>query len=149
LKIPNRRKISKNHYTLTETDISVSFLADIKKGNIMPAYNFKKQFASLVERGEKRQTLRLPRKRPTKAGERLKLYTGMRTKQCRLLLEVVCRSVTPVTIDNHSIFMDGKRLDVVDSVRFAKADGFERIEDFIEFFHNQYGFPVYLELIKW
>jgi hypothetical protein len=48
----------------------------------MPAYNFQKQFAPAVERGEKLCTIR--RKAP-KVGDKAYLYTGMRTKACRPL----------------------------------------------------------------
>lgn len=51
--------------------------------------NFKQQFAEMVESGEKRQTIRRERKghRQIGKGDHLKLYTGLRTKQCRLLGE--------------------------------------------------------------
>ena len=51
----------------------------------MPALNFKKQFAEKVETGEKRQTVRAKRKRAFVVGDKLYLYTGMRTKYCRKL----------------------------------------------------------------
>ena len=54
----------------------------------MVAYNFQKQFADAVERGEKRQTIRAPRRdgRHAKVGDKLQLYTGMRTKQCGMIV---------------------------------------------------------------
>lgn len=51
----------------------------------MVAYNFKDQFAWLVEAGIKRQTVRLCRQRPTRAGDTLQLYTGMQRAGARLL----------------------------------------------------------------
>ena len=42
---------------------------------------FKKQFAHLVEFGEKTQTIRVFPKRVPKIGETAYLYTGLRTKQ--------------------------------------------------------------------
>lgn len=52
----------------------------------MPAYNFRKQFAPLVESGQKRQTIRtIGKRRHARAGEPLQLYTGQRTKACRKL----------------------------------------------------------------
>jgi hypothetical protein len=54
----------------------------------MPAYNFQKQFAPLVQSGEKRQTIRTLGKRShAQPGNKLQLYTGMRTKQCRKLVD--------------------------------------------------------------
>ena len=66
----------------------------------MPALNFQKQFAAIVESGQKRQTIRAYRKggRDPKPGDTLYLYTGMRTKQCRKLGEVRCQSAWPIRI---------------------------------------------------
>jgi hypothetical protein len=53
----------------------------------MVAYNFKAQFAPLVEAGIKRQTIRARGKRRHAAkGDRLQLYTGQRSPTCRKLL---------------------------------------------------------------
>ena len=51
----------------------------------MPALNFKKEFADKVASGEKRQTIRALRKdgKNPRPGQKLYLYTGMRTKYCR------------------------------------------------------------------
>ena len=49
----------------------------------MVAYNFKDQFARLVEAGIKRQTVQLCRQRPTRVGDTLQLYTGMRRPGAR------------------------------------------------------------------
>lgn len=54
----------------------------------MVAYNFAAQFAEAVETRKKRQTIRAPRKdnRHAKVGDKLQLYTGMRTTNCRKLV---------------------------------------------------------------
>lgn len=124
----------------------------------MPAYNYKARFAPDVESGKKRQTLRRPRKRPTRPGEHLKHYTGMRTKACRLLTEATCLSVEPVLVDVREIpqlwprahiEVSGKVLTHRESLAMAEADGFDCVSDFVDFFKDQYGLPVELELIKW
>lgn len=58
----------------------------------MPLFNFQKQFADAVERGEKRQTIRARRKIRPKIGQIAYLYTGARTKACRKLGEskIIC-----------------------------------------------------------
>lgn len=114
----------------------------------MPAYNFKSRFAALVQTGQKTQTIRKPRKYPTHPGDYLKLYTGMRTKLCRLLNEGVCTSVTPITIGAY-IYLDGNRLSDTEAETLARADGFGGISEFISFFEQTYGLPVEMELIKW
>lgn len=61
----------------------------------MPAINFT-VFQDKILSGEKCQTVRATaRARP---GDRLHLYTGMRTKACRKLGEAVCAAVIPVVI---------------------------------------------------
>ena len=65
----------------------------------MPAYNFQKQFAPLVESGQKRQTIRaIGKRRHARPGESLQLYTGQRTKACRKLIspDPECVSVQAV-----------------------------------------------------
>jgi hypothetical protein len=64
----------------------------------MPAYNFKARFCELVENGSKRQTIRRRRARPTRIGDTLYLYTGMRRPGARLLRTVTCLSVEPITM---------------------------------------------------
>jgi hypothetical protein len=115
----------------------------------MPLYNFKAQFAPLVESGEKRQVMRRRRKRPTRPGHTLMLYTGMRTKNCRLLAEGICNSVEPVKVDYVFVYLNGKRMTHVEAIALARADGFLSVEEMVEFFEKQYGLPVDLELIKW
>ncbi len=92
----------------------------------MPALNFQKWSAPLVESGEKRQTIRAYRKdgRDPKVGDTLYLYTGMRTKQCRKLGEVVCVSIAHVKIHEWGVMRDGKILGVRQIQRFAADDGF-------------------------
>lgn len=67
----------------------------------MPALNYQKRFAPLVESGKKKHTIRACRKdgRDPRPGEVLYQYTGMRTKGCRKLREDICRVVWPVYMD--------------------------------------------------
>jgi hypothetical protein len=117
----------------------------------MPAYNFLSQFAESVEDGRKRQTMRPKRKRPTVPGDTLYLYTGMRTKQCRKLREVDCLDVQPVEIEPTFIKLGKDILGTGGMWALARADGFETLRDFYDFFEERYGIPhkVELELIRW
>ena len=124
----------------------------------MPAYNFKKQFAPLVESGEKRQTIRQPRKRKTVKGDKLYLYTGMRTKNCRKLAETTCKNVFGIEIKSkteivvtgqHLAYPGSVSLGYDDMLDLAMADGFETISEFTAFFENQYGLPFAGEVIQW
>ena len=116
----------------------------------MPAYNFKAQFAELVASGKKTQTIRPPRKRPTKPGDVLYLYTGMRTKNCRKLKQAICKSVNHLKIDkNLNVSIDGRHLSFIEKNLLIKADGFQNENDFDAFFYTNYLLPREFELIKW
>ena len=64
----------------------------------MVAYSFRPQFVAQVEAGTKTQTVRADRKRHARPGEELQLYTGMRTRQCRLIRRARCIDVHPITL---------------------------------------------------
>lgn len=116
----------------------------------MPAYNFKPKFAHLVERGEKRQTIRPKRRRPTRPGDMLYFYVGMRTKHCRKLGQAVCKDTVPVLItDDFSVAIGGQELSFDEEKILLKADGFLTIGEFYEFFAYHYGLPFEGEIIKW
>lgn len=127
----------------------------------MPALNFMKQFAEAVESGEKKQTVRAHRKdgRPhCKVGDTLKLYTGMMHKSCRLLNEVKCTAVRPVTITETSMFLDGNLLpnsifhrDQVEQTdnEIAEADGFDSFEAMSDWVQKSYGLPFEGVVIEW
>ncbi|MCP4215980.1 MAG: hypothetical protein GY765_15105 [bacterium] len=120
----------------------------------MPAYNFKKTFADQVKGGLKKQTIRPVRKRQTRAGEKLKLYTGMRTKGCRLLRETTCLSVTSIEIGPEYVKLNGQILGMDARKDLAKKDGFQTLAEFYNFFIQTYGImtnadPLKMELIEW
>lgn len=118
----------------------------------MPAINFKKEFANDVEHGIKRQTVRKLRKdgRNPKVGDKLYLYTGLRTKSARKLKETICKNVKQITIEeNYKIIVGLNELthDQVD--HFAKQDGFKDTESFFNFFKDNHGLPFYGLLFTW
>ena len=106
----------------------------------MPALNFLPRFAEAVELGHKLQTIRAPRAdgRPhCKVGDWLKLYTGQRTEDCRLLGEARVTRIAKIRIDATSVWIDGRCLPATLTDRhgpqtdgeFAQADGFD---DFLD-----------------
>ena len=126
----------------------------------MPALNFKAQFAEDVESGHKRQTVRAHRKdgRPhAKVGDTIKLYTGMRTKACRLLGEATVTSIKPVRIEATQMYLDGKlmlaglcsRDDPMTDNEFAEADGFDSFMDMADWFRDVHGLPFEGVVIRW
>lgn len=131
---------------------------------MMPALNFQARFAELVESGQKRQTIRKPRKndRDPKAGDTLQLYTGMRTKACRKLGEARCYatlavhlSVIPgtgpvVRMEGIAPLRPGFRV-LIDAAAdaFAYADGFDDAVEMMVWFQDTHGLPFDGLLIRW
>ena len=117
----------------------------------MPAYNFQKQFARAIKAGFKKHTIRPKRKRPTRIGDKLYLYTGMRTKACEKLLETTCIDVIPVEIGKDYIILHDIKRSLKRSEELAKMDGFKTAQEFFDFFKEKYGaFPIKdMEMIVW
>lgn len=125
----------------------------------MPALNFKKEFAPKVESGEKRMSIRPIGKRRYRVGDMLFLYTGLRTKACRKLGEAVCAEVVPTIMKMETNYLlkrinfYGERPTCISYNKFVKADGFNNIEEFEEFFITQYklkpGDIKEMIIIKW
>lgn len=131
----------------------------------MPLLGFIKSNAEKIEIGlkdryhpkAKRQTIRACRKdgKNFRKGDKLYLYTGLRTKGCRKLGEVVCTESIPVKMDilgddkmeNLIIHLQSIRLSYSQIETLALNDGFEDVEQFIEFF--RYRMPFHGYLIKW
>ena len=94
----------------------------------MVAYSFKPSFAAMIFSGEKRQTIRLPRKRHARAGERLQLFQGMRTRSCLRLGAATCLEVRDVLLDfseDRVVLDDAVELETgVELNDFATRDGF-------------------------
>ena len=108
----------------------------------MPAYNFSARFAADVESGRKRQTIRRRRKRPTKTGDKLHLFIGMRTRSCRTLGKAVCAGALPLLIDEGRVILNGDELRTLDALTwFAAKDGFQTWADCESWFREHYGLP--------
>src|SRR6267142_1173906 len=108
----------------------------------MVAYSFKPRFIDPIMAGTKRQTIRaIGKRRHAWRGDQLQLYTGMRTKQCRLIARAVCS-------DHRSIVLNFK----VDAVcikgigdisgqldEFSCLDGFESWDEMKLFWRAEHG----------
>lgn len=106
----------------------------------MPLLGFKKRFAPAVESGDKRQTIRERRKdgRDPKPGDTLHMYVGLRTNKCRKLRVAICTNVHRVTIDDgEMLLLDGlAMIERSDRNAFAKADGFDSFDEFVDYWQN-------------
>lgn len=116
----------------------------------MVAYNFQKRFAPAVASGEKRQTIRARRStRHARAGEPIQLYTGMRTKDCRKLIDPdpICELSTYCAIREEGITLGNHpRMDMDE---FAQWDGFKDFGDMKAWFRETHGLPFIGQLIRW
>ncbi len=125
----------------------------------MPALNFKKQFRPHIKSGRKNHTIRAKRKRPIKPGDKLYLYTGMRTKACRKIMEAVCVKVEEIQICRNRaplgtsaleccrIFIEGVALSNDESEALAYADGFYSFTDMMNFWGGRLPFTG--DIIYW
>ncbi len=123
----------------------------------MVAYSFQKQFAPQILARTKRQTIRaLGTRRHARPDEFVQLYTGMRTKHCRLIYEAVCTSVEPITLDlrDHWIRFPATGVHYTktrDLDFFARLDGFAGWSEMLAFWAKHHpGVPRFDGvLIKW
>lgn len=125
----------------------------------MPSINFT-MFTDKILSGEKCQTIRLPRKREIKPGDKIKLCAGMYTNNYKVLGEVVCSEVNIIWIyiDCKQVFTIEKLVNIPRRLSFeqvkqlAKEDGFENIPEFSKFFKKHYGIHKKCKefhIIKW
>ena len=112
----------------------------------MVAYSFKAMFAPKILNGTKRQTIRADRKRHARPGEEMQLYTGMRTRQCRLIARATCENIQPIKIVfssfgvSEKILINGEEIYSEPALdEFAKKDGFPRWLHMRAFWKAQHG----------
>lgn len=116
----------------------------------MPAYNFSLQFAGLVERGEKQQTIRRSTK-DAKPGDVAQLFTGQGTSAFRKIGTGLITKLVPIEIGRHAnrepyacITETGEIQAILlqDALNsFAKEDGFANGEEMVAWFDAKYGLP--------
>jgi hypothetical protein len=133
----------------------------------MGLYNFKARFVPLIESGAKTHTIRELRKYPSKPGEPLYLYEGLRTKRARRILPVVpCTAVEDIQIyrvyrltiapGSYAAIVEfsvkiGKQDLAGDEIEaFARRDGFRDFEEMMDFWRAQKRrFPWRGHVIHW
>lgn len=109
----------------------------------MTAFNFKPEFIPLIEAGIKTSTIR--KKKRGAVGRKMQLYTGQRTKACRLIKEVDCTAIYPFSINESRLVTCPHP----DAVYLWRQEGFTNPNDFIDFFEKQYGLPFHGYLHEW
>ena len=116
-------------------------------------------FIDKILSGEKRQTIRKAGKKweNVKPGDKLTLYTGLRTKDCRKLGEAEVDSVEDIEIESITrnggiwarVKINGKYIPAHKTLELAEADGFLWVDDFLRFFHDHYGTNFTGKIIRW
>ena len=118
----------------------------------MVAYNFKAQFELPIRTGRKCGTIRaIGRRRHARPGEMLQLYTGLRTKNVRLVARTQCLSthLIGMRFSAPKIIVRGVGL-IADLVGFAQGDGFTDFEDMARFWRDVHGVQSFRGLwIRW
>lgn len=117
----------------------------------MPLLSFERQFAPLVASGDKRMTLRRPRKREFRVGETLYLYSELYTGKPNLLGHATCIGVHQVTIARRSLHIigHGVPLEWADRDVFARADGLASYRELVKYVERNGALPFHAVLIRW
>lgn len=113
---------------------------------------FKPQFVPKVRSGEKRQTIRPPRKFPVKVGDLLSLrrWQGRPYASPQItIFEATCTRVAPVKLTQDFMVVDHKLLTEPEVFGLAKADGFEHPEEMRALFELMHGLPFSGVMIQW
>ena len=79
--------------------------------------------------------------RHARAGETMQLYTGQRTRQCRLIGRAECVSVMPITLRFEAGAIDmpcGFQTGIEEIEAFARADGFAGWAEMKRFWREQH-----------
>lgn len=110
----------------------------------MVAYSFNRRFAAQIADGSKTHTIRADRRRHARPGERLQLFTGMRSTNCvKIIPDPLCLKVEPIRLEMDQegkisvVEIDG--LPVEDVHDFALRDGFESLADMSGFWVMSHG----------
>lgn len=124
----------------------------------MPAYNFQRRFVFPILLGVKPHTIRRRRKYPTEPGDRIMMYTGLRTKRACKFGTSLCIKVEPIIIypwklevliaNEQGVYswMKDYALEAL-----AQHDGFGCVEEFFYFFQSTYFTDMLddFEIIHW
>ena len=121
----------------------------------MGLYDFKPQFVPFILSGAKTHTIRAIRKYPSKPGDTLYLYTGLRTKKAKLIRCVDCVKVEEISIIDalrpmgvvRVVTVDGEELDHTEREQLARRDGFSSFHEMMKFWDGRV--PFFGHIIHW
>src|SRR6478736_6727746 len=103
----------------------------------MTLVNFSRSsFIDSVEDGSKNFTIRAKRKFPFKKGDKLQLYTGLRTKHDKKLRDAICKNVWHLVIDKkeddtYTFELDGEIISPKRVKEISKEVGFRSVDEWL------------------
>ncbi len=109
----------------------------------MPSFDFKPRFVPQIKANIKLSTIRSTER--CKVGDIMHLYTGLRTKDCKLIARRPCVLVTPFHITEHQLISCSHP----DAGYIWRQEGFDSPKDMLDFFGDLYGFPYSGFLHQW
>ena len=120
----------------------------------MPALNFSEQFADTVASGAKRQTIRACAHCLPGDTASLRRWAGAPYRSPHVLIgEATCSEVVPVVFRDGvfgiDVVVDGEVLTQRETQRFARDDGFQTIDEMLDFFRQHHGLPFRGDLVTW
>ena len=118
---------------------------------------FQPRFAELVEKGLKWQTVRPVRKRAIRKSDTLSLrkWAGLPYRSQQIVISSeVCSEVSSVELFRHSdgrlrFKLAGKGYNKTGLQNFAKADGFDGWQEFVDWIEETHGLPFTGIVIHW
>jgi hypothetical protein len=119
----------------------------------MTVLTFLPRFAPKVKDGSKPNTIRAPRKRPIKVGDKLSLRQWSGRPYCSpqvVLRESVCAFISRITVALDYVVIEGEPInDPAKLDAFARRDGFDNWPDMVAHFNKARGLPFRGVLIGW
>lgn len=116
----------------------------------MPSLSFNEKFVPAILSGTKTQTIRRFRKRPIKVGDRLFLFTGMRTKYCVRIGQAVCTNRYVIKINRKGIDYGCNVVrDPINLDALARMDGFKCWDDMRRWWLLNNGLPFKGHMYMW
>lgn len=125
----------------------------------MPILNFKERFVPHIESRRKKHTIRAKRKYPCKVGDKLYLYTGLRTKKAKKISVEECSMVQDIKFDTPypdaevilpwdvTVTIDGIGLGADEMETLAYHDGFKDFAEMVSFWNGRLPFEG--DIIHW
>lgn len=117
---------------------------------------FKAQFVPKIMSETKIHTIRKDATRRWRAGMKIHMGTGVRTKQYSCFLEEWCESVQQIEVftstekmNGYFVKIDGRLLSPEETLELALNDGFNSIEEFYLWFARDGKLSRTLRLIHW